>query len=223
MHFSWKITILVYIALINTHLYNSITSTLIPKESFNEVLYTIPNSQTMPFVGIKWLSENYPRAFGGSSIEKELFNFIRAVLPPGKTILELGSGWASGQFSQYYTLYSVEHSKMWLNKYDSNYIYAPIKDKWYDADVLKKLLPTQYDLILVDGPPGFGRTNRLGFYDNLDLFKTDIPIIFDDVNRKDEYSLMIRVAQKLQRDVAVFIGHKKKFGIVLLKLKNLAT
>ncbi len=216
MHFSWKITILIYITLINTHLCNALTRTLIPKESFNEVLHTIPNSQTMPFVGIKWASEDCRRAFGGWSIDEELFNFIREILPPEKTILELGSGWASGEFSKYYTIYSVEHSQRWLDKYDTNYIYAPIKNQWYDADVLKKLLPTKYDLILVDGPPGFGKTNRLGFYDNLDLFKTDIPIIFDDVNRKDEYSLMIRVAQKLQRDVAVFIGNDKRFGVVLL-------
>ena len=205
MRRSWKIIIFICISFVSIYLlYNVLTRIFIPK------------NQNMYGVETKVASEDCPVSFGGWSMEEELFNFIRAVLPPGKTILELGSGWVTGQFSKYYTLHSVEHNKMWINKYDSNYIYAPIKNKWYDPDILKKILPTEYDLILVDGPPGFGGTNRLGFYDNLDLFKTDIPIIFDDVDREAEYSLMMRVAQKLQRDVAVFTGNNKKFGIILL-------
>ena len=66
------------------------------------------------------------------SISKELFDYIRKILPEGSTIVELGSGWASEQLSKYYTVYSIEHSEKWLDKYNTNYIYAPIKNNWYE-------------------------------------------------------------------------------------------
>lgn len=150
------------------------------------------------------------------SISKELFDFIRLILPEGKTILELGSGWATGQFAKFYTVYSVEHDHKWLYKYNYNYIYAPIKNNWYDPQILEKELPKEYDLILVDGPPGW--IGRSGFYNYLHLFNTDAIIIFDDVNRKVEYNLMVNVANKLDREFSIFTdSFGKKFGVLGLK------
>jgi len=147
------------------------------------------------------------------SIPKELFLYIRERLPEG-TILELGSGWASGQLSKFYTLYSIEHDHRWLNRYNTNYIYAPIKNRWYNVDILKRELPEKYDLILIDGPPG--DIGRGGFYTNLWLFDTNTIIIFDDVNRKAEYDLMVRVANKLNRGFTVSAKDRfgKMFGII---------
>jgi len=195
----------------------SFNTTYIPKEKFGSILNALPNSKTMPITGKKWSPEEIQKAFGGWSITKELFDFIRSTLPEGKVLLELGSGWGSAQFSQYYTVYSIEHNPRWLDKYNTNYIYVPIKNKWYNPDILKEKLPDNYDLILVDGPPGF--IGRHGFYTHLDLFKTDLTIIFDDVHRKAEYELMIRVGQKLQRNVVILNSNKshKKFGIILYK------
>lgn len=153
------------------------------------------------------------RDFGGWSIDKDLFDYIRNILPVGKRILELGSGWASGEFSKYYTIFSVEHDTQWIGKFETLYIYAPIKNGWYDVNVLKNLLPRDYDLILVDGPPK--SIGRKGFLKNIDLFKNDIPIIFDDVNRDKEYNLMVKVAKILNRKFSVFITSSiKKFGVI---------
>ena len=197
--------------------YSSFDTTHIPKEMFESILNELPNSKTIPITGEEWSSEEMLRSFGAASIAKELFDFIRSILPEGKILLELGSGWASGQFSKYYTVYSIEHSRTWLDKYNTHYIYAPIKGRWYDPNIVKEKLPQNYDLILVDGPPGYPgcRTDRYGFYTHLELFKTDLPIIIDDVNRKVEYELMLRVGKKLQRVVIVFNGGKKKFGVIL--------
>jgi hypothetical protein len=113
-----------------------------------------------------------------------------------------------------YNVYSVEHNKNWVGKYSSNYIYAPIKNGWYDTEVLAKKLPENYDLILVDGPPG--AIGRGKFYDNLHLFNTNVPMIFDDVNRDGEYALMEKVAAKLQRKFEIFkTSSQKQFGLIL--------
>jgi len=150
------------------------------------------------------------------SISKELFKYVRKILPKGKTMLEMGSGWASEQFSKHYTVYSVEHNKKWVGKYNTNYIYAPIVNRWYNPNILEKELPKEYDLILIDGPPG--TIGRGGFYNNLHLFNTDVTIIFDDINRKAEYDLMVKVSKKIKRGFKIYKdSFRKKFGVIEAK------
>lgn len=151
-------------------------------------------------------------SFGSSSISKELYDYILANLPAGSTILELGSGWATGQLAKQYTMYSIEHDKKWINKYDSNYIYAPLKDGWYDPSTIKGNLPENYDLILVDGP--IGSKARKGFLDNIFLFNTDTMIIIDDLDRPNEFKMIYILGQMLNRRIEIYSGARKKFGVL---------
>ena len=168
--------------------------------------------------------------FGGWAINKPCFDYIRKVLPDGKTILEFGSGDGTRELAKYYKMYSVENYKEWVDKYDSTYIYAPIKfyetggssfdgteyftapedipgedtekqSGWFDPDIVKSNLPKEYDLILVDGPNGqFGRA---GFYKYLDWFNTDVPIIIDDINREGERIMMEKISEKVGREYKI--------------------
>lgn len=117
-------------------------------------------------------------------------DFIKWVLdntPMGSIILELGAGYNSTKtLSEKYKMYSVEHNEKYCNLYNSTYIHAPLKNDWYCVDTLKENIPNLYDLIIVDGPPGMLNGNnqiRYGFIKNLDLFRMDVPVIFDDTNR----------------------------------------
>lgn len=166
--------------------------------------------------------------FGGWAIDKECFNKIIELLPAGSTILEFGSGSGSDELSKYYKVYSVEHDMNWLNKYNTNYIYAPLKKikeneliNWYDVDILKQKLPKSYDLILIDGPPGNSSRNhdgRMGFIYNLDLFNLDdVIVIFDDLHRKIDYYNMMLFIKKTNRKYEIFNSGSdkpKKFGVV---------
>jgi hypothetical protein len=135
-----------------------------------------------------------PNEFGGSGIEKPLHDWVVRHLPPGRTILELGSGQGSTKhLSRFYQMVSVEDKTQFLGLYDSHYIHAPIVGGWYSLEALQAQLPRQYDLLLVDGPTGEG--NRWGFLHHLDLFRTDVPIIFDDTWRQAERDLSQQVAQ----------------------------
>jgi hypothetical protein len=116
--------------------------------------------------------------FGDWNIPKELFNHITNILPKGKTILELGSGKATQEFSHYgYKMFSVEHNPFWLNRYYTNYIYAPLVNNWYDLSNLNKILKSEYDLLLIDGPDS---NYRFLFLNYLDNFNLNIPIVLDN-------------------------------------------
>jgi len=150
--------------------------------------------------------------FGKWSMNKSTFDLIRKLLPEGKTILELGSGWGTSELSKHYKMYSIEADFSWLDKYNSTYIYAPVKKydaeyiappipnntAWHDPEVLKEELPKiKYDLIFIDGP--WGNYGRGGFYKHIDLFNTNVPLIFDDINREPEKILMEKVSEYLKR------------------------
>jgi hypothetical protein len=153
---------------------------------------------------------------GGWAIQESCYEFIKKTLPEGSAILELGSGIGTDYLSKHYTMYSIENYLEWVDKYNSTYIFAPIEsynDKWtapdlpgegtakqsgwYNPELIKNNLPESYDLILVDGPNG--RFGRGGFLKHIDMFNTNVPIVFDDIDRECEMQLMIKVAEHIKR------------------------
>ena len=151
---------------------------------------------------------------GGWAIGPRLFEHIQQLLPVASTILELGSGTGTIELSTVYNVYSVEHSKHYLGLAPkANYIYAPIVNYWYDVNTLQRQLPHHYDLLLVDGPPG--HIGRNGFYSNLALFNTQLPIIIDDANRPAEYALLRNVANQLCKQFDIYDDtDNKKYAII---------
>ena len=128
---------------------------------------------------------------------ESLREWIRANLDPGSTILELGSGAGTDHLAEQYQMWSVEHDPFFVGRYRSKYIHAKIKNGWYSKRTLEQELPRDYDLILVDGPPG--SIGRAPFAENLDLFNTDVPIVFDDTHRRAEYYLTVAVGLAVGR------------------------
>jgi hypothetical protein len=162
--------------------------------------------------------------FGEWSIDENLFNFIREYLPNGKTILELGSGEGTAELVKYYSVISIEHDEEWLNKYHNRYIHAPLKPHkeigkhegkiWYNARVLERELPNlEYDLLLVDGPP----ISRAGLVKYWDLFRHDVPVLFDDVNRFRDWRIICSIAARLDKPFTVYPSSdkEKQFGVIM--------
>jgi hypothetical protein len=155
--------------------------------------------------------------FGGWSLDLELFEWVLKNIPKGSTILELGSGKSTAEFCKHYTVYSVEHNTKWINKSPSNYIYAPIKEysgyKWYDRDVLEKELPSEYNLLIVDGPPG--SIGRRGMLHNIDLFDTKTLMLIDDTSRREEKEIAEILKEKFGKEEIFSYFKRNKAGIVL--------
>ena len=139
----------------------------------------------------------------------EIHEWIENNISKGSTILELGSGKGTLRLVENYTVYSIEHSKKWMDRYGSNYIYAPIKNGWYDIEAVKNGIPESYDLIIIDGPPRKVDGVKIGrrpLSNHLDLFDTDVTIIVDDADRGREMKLLIDMKEKLGREYSISKG-----------------
>ena len=152
--------------------------------------------------------------FNGWTISKELYAWIKDNLDNGLTILELGSGEGTRNLMESYIVHSIEHNGKWVGFVKGgNYIHAPIKQyqryRWYDIDKIKNL--PAYDLILVDGPTG--PIGRWGFYKNIDLFNTDVPIIIDDIHRTQERLLAEVLAFEFGKELTEY-GTDRKFIVL---------
>ena len=155
-----------------------------------------------------------PNDWGGSSINHTLFKHIQEILPEGKTILELGSGWGSSKLMERWNLYSIENQKKWHGKFNPQSFLVPTTHQlgWYDTVILKTVLQDlKYDLILIDGP-WFGREF---FPNNLDLFDTSVPMVFDDVNRELGQTVIKRVSETVGRPYEIYHANSRvSFGVV---------
>jgi hypothetical protein len=157
-------------------------------------------------------------------IRPEILAYIRKTLPKGSTILELGSGTGTGWLAADYKMFSIEDKLKFIGREDSTYIHAPLKEydipkfpnqtHWYDADILEKEMPKEYDMILVDGPSG--DIGRGGFARFIHLFRNDVPILFDDIRRTDELRMALRCAHKLDKPLTIMTGSNVRswFGVV---------
>jgi hypothetical protein len=128
--------------------------------------------------------------FGGSGITEDCFNWIRANVATGSSVLEFGAGLVStAKLSQHYTLTSIGHDENYIGTFQSNYSHAPLspRDGWYEVDKLDQLRHQEFELAIIDGPPGSG--NRFGILLNLDFLKGCKFILVDDTDRPSEQLL----------------------------------
>jgi len=159
------------------------------------------------------------------TIDKELYHFLQQEIPIGSTIVELGSGEGSIECAKTWKMICIEHNEEFIDKYntcpemyDISYVHAPIVNGWYDTSKLDGKLPEAYSCLLVDGPPG--NIGRAGILDSLQLFRSDILVIFDDVNRDDEMQLYKAYCDIMKITGVIYTtgsNGEKKFAVVDLR------
>lgn len=148
------------------------------------------------------------------AISQEMFQWIIKNLEKGSTILEFGSGTGTIELTKYYNVYSIEQNIDWVGvASNSNYIYAPIVNGWYDEYAVFNNIPSNYDLIIVDGPAGTGNREGIEFYwDRLNL---EVPILMDDTHRLKELNFAQQTAKLLNKSLKIIPGYQKSFGLLI--------
>lgn len=137
------------------------------------------------------------------ALGKPVLEWITARFGPGTRVLELGSG--TGTFRLHdagYDVISIEHDERYLDWAPVSYVHAPIaEDGWYDAlEVERAALEGDYDLVIVDGPPGrIGRKGLLRHFDALWPAFELATVVVDDVHRGAERDLFFELSRLLGR------------------------
>ena len=160
---------------------------------------------------------------GGWAISQEVVDAISGIIDSGDTILELGSGTGTGVLAEKFKMISVENNPDFLDIEDTRYINAPIieyakspfpdETGWYDHTILKAELPTEYNLLLIDGP--HGRIGRSGILLHLELFRSDRPVIVDDSHRDAESTLAENICKEWDMKMEIFsCGEESSEGVI---------
>ena len=152
-------------------------------------------------------------------LPSEVFDWININIAIGSRVLEFGSGNGSIILSKRFDLISIEHDEAWLNISSGRYIHAEIAENPYSTEFSQKgwynfekvvELPTNVELIIIDGPPGeIGRAGILNFLKDLPYAKW---ILVDDTDRADEKALLNRLIELLKPLSLVNIISKSKRG-----------
>ena len=131
--------------------------------------------------------------------------YIVSNFEKGSTILEFGSGQGTEILSKHFKMISIEEDEDWVGKYNSEYLHAPIKDDWYDVDLVNEFLKDKtYDLVFVDGPAGGKRSKMYELLKEEKLqINKDVWFIFDDMDREDDLVGAIAISKLLNRKLQV--------------------
>ena len=158
----------------------------------------------------------------------EAFVWIDENVKQGGCILEFGSGNGSQRLAQGYNVWSIEHDKEWLGIASVNYLHCRIVDNpvstsvgemgWYDPSTFS-VLPSEVDLIVVDGPPGdIGRSGLLNY---LDILPKARIMLVDDVDREAEANLLKQLLLNGAKELSIidsqllrYDGSKRLFAII---------
>ena len=160
------------------------------------------------------------------------------IRPSRGRILELGSGYSTEWFTDHLHFgTTIEHDATFIDLVPlATYVYAPIEPYgpgnvfppsiskrtsdhvgWYDRRIVGQAMENKdWSLIFVDGPPNY--FGRAGFFLNLELFNTNCPIVFDDMQRVDDLYVAQLCAQKLKRNLTIINDRgNQPFGVIELK------
>lgn len=167
-------------------------------------------------------------------ISERVLEVINILLRYRGNILEIGSGYSTKVLANSgYKVWSVESDPNWmLFKEDRNitYIHAPLKSfdpprsyekrfpnvlTWYDPEIVFEAIDgVEFSLILIDGPRR--EIGRSGIFMYRDKLNWDIPVIFDDTNRINEWSLSLNLAANKDRYLLTLdTNDRKQFTVML--------
>ena len=147
------------------------------------------------------------------------FEAVRVLSNPNSVIVEFGSGEGTERLTRLGKIYSIEHDENWILGYPKvEYIHAPLvaieplpgfnHKEWYDSKVLENNIPSECDIVIVDGP--LGSIGRSGLLRHLSLFPKGVSWVIDDTNREDEARLADYIS------LALKLHHQKYWNFSVL-------
>jgi len=166
--------------------------------------------------------------WGGSGMTYEAWKWIRDNIKKGSTIVEFGAGAISTpRLAPFYNVISFEHAKPWADKvnktltdsdnpYMSTVHHAPLKNMFYDKEVIDKFIPTNPALIILDGPTYSATSSREPFvklYGEL-FYPSSCPLLVDDLHRSHDLAIANILSSEYSLTVQLLGPKNHMFGVL---------
>ena len=142
--------------------------------------------------------------FGSMEFSTEFFESFKNHVPHGSSILEFGSGSSTKKLVDAgYRVFSIEENLEFVDKYGSEYLYAPIVDDWYDVSAVRKFLSDKkYSAVIIDGPAYGDRFKILEHLGEIDISGW---VFVDDIDRSNDRKIFDKLkSQRTYEDMGVF-------------------
>lgn len=124
-------------------------------------------------------------------MSRRVVEWMEKNLDPSLRILELGGGRGSKRIQiRWRNSLTIEHDPKWVGhllRAGCSVMHRPLVDGWYEMDDELREEIQKADVLIIDGPPGYLRTNILPF---MDLPKEGCILIIDDTHRAKNRSLI---------------------------------
>ena len=166
------------------------------------------------------------------SLLPEALELVLAAIEGREAIVECGSGESTIAIARALRgrgsgrLYSLEHDPRWhadtaarLERAGAGerveLLRAPLRDGWYDPDVVERL-PSGIDLLLVDGPPGDLDPSGEARYPALPALAGRLRegslVILDDIHRDGERRVLERWRREYSIEFVLHPGQRLAIG-----------
>lgn len=159
--------------------------------------------------------------FSARNIPPEVLTWIVNNTRQGSKVLEFGGGKSTRELSKFFAVTTIEHDLTFIAGKGSRCIRAELLDGYYEPMKLEEALREQYEVVIVDGPPAWRRSEakcRLGFQKWLGRLGNCPVIVVDDVNRPWDYVNLALVLIRTGRSPLIFGYEHKLCAVIQRKL-----
>jgi len=163
--------------------------------------------------------------FTSLHIPADVLRWITRNVPMGATVLEFGGGKSTRELSKWFAVTTIDHDLTFVEGNGATLIQAALVDGYYERAKLEEVLRKQYDVVIVDGPPAWERSEtkrRLGFQRWLGRLDNRPVIVVDDVNRPWDYLNLALILVRTGRSPLIFRCKHKLCAVVQRKRIRLA-
>jgi len=158
--------------------------------------------------------------FTSSNIPADVLRWLVGNVPRGSKVLELGGGKSTRELLKCFAVTTIDHDPTFVEGVGAALVQAALADGYYEGAKLEEVLREAYDVVIIDGPPAWERSQRkrrLGFQRWLGRLGNRPVIVVDDVNRPWDFVNCALIVARTGRSPLLFRDRHKLCAVIQRK------